>query len=120
MGSPVFDPSMLDRLAAQAKIHGDAELVRDLVSEAITSISHCCAELEAAMSSEDLPALRAHAHRVKSVLKQVGAVRMGEAAARCETLAASGDVAAVDAARDVLAQKDVSVAALRARLEPAA
>ncbi|MBN8614722.1 MAG: Hpt domain-containing protein [Deltaproteobacteria bacterium] len=117
MGSPVFDPSILDRLSAQASKHGDTELVRDLVSEALTSISHCAAELEVALVASDLPALRSHAHRIKSVLRQVGALSMADAAARCEALAARGDVGAIEAARDVLARRDASLAALRARLD---
>lgn len=116
MGPPVFDPSILDRLTAQARSHGDTELVRDLVAESLTSIVHCAAELEVAMVAGNLAAMRSHAHRIKSVLRQVGATRMADAAARCETLAGAGDLGAMDAARDVLATKDVSLAALRERL----
>ncbi|MBX7195034.1 MAG: Hpt domain-containing protein [Sandaracinaceae bacterium] len=117
VGLPLFDSSVLDRLAAQAKSHGDAHLVRELVADAITSILHCASELEAAIGAGDMARARSHAHRLKSVLRQVGALRMGEAAARTESLATVDDEATHEAARRVLSLRDETTAALRAHLE---
>ncbi len=98
----MFDPSVLERLASQARLHGDGGLVRELVHDALVSIAHCATELELAARASDLARLRAHAHRIKSVIRQVGAARMGHEAERVETLAAANDLGAVRHADVVL------------------
>lgn len=116
VGPPLFDPSILARLAAQASGHGDTSLVRELVEDALASIAHCAGELESAVRAGDLARIRAQAHRIKSVLRQVGALRMGEEAARAEALAHGGDVAAFEHARAALASRSDTEHALREHL----
>lgn len=117
MGLPVFDPSVLERLAQQARRHGDMDLVRDLLEEAMSSIRHCTRELETAIGARDLAGLRAHAHRVKSVLRQVGALRMAYAATDTEAFATHGDERAWDTAHGVVAARDETLRALEEHLE---
>lgn len=116
MGTPLFDASVLQRLAAQAKGHGDTQLVVELVHDALASIQSLAAEIEDAARVRDFPRLRSSAHRIKGVLRQVGAMRMGERAARVESLASEGDESAVTATREILDLREGTLEALRAHL----
>ena len=116
MGTPLFDANVLERLAAQARGHGDTQLVVELVEDALTSIHMLAAEIEDASLQRDLKRLRSGAHRIKGVLRQVGAMRMGERAARVESLASESDQGAVAASRDVLDLRDATLEALRGHL----
>jgi HPt (histidine-containing phosphotransfer) domain-containing protein len=116
MGTPLFDASVLQRLAAQARGHGDTRLVVELVHDALASIQSLTAEIEDAAGVPDFPRLRSSAHRIKGVLRQVGAMRMGERAARVESLATTADDSAVQATREILDLRDATLEALREHL----
>jgi HPt (histidine-containing phosphotransfer) domain-containing protein len=116
MGTPLFDASVLERLAAQAKGHGDTRLVIELVHDALASIQSLVAEIEDAATVRDLPRLRSSAHRIKGVLRQVGALRMGERTARVESLASEADESALAATHEILDLRDETLDALRAHL----
>jgi HPt (histidine-containing phosphotransfer) domain-containing protein len=113
---PVFDRSVLDRLAAQARGHGDHALVADVLDESLRSIDLCCEELRRALVERDRARLRSVAHRLKSVLRQMGAARMGHEAAETERLALALDEQAFDHAAATLALHDATAEALRAHL----
>jgi HPt (histidine-containing phosphotransfer) domain-containing protein len=116
MGTPVFDASVLERLAAQAKGHGDTNLVMELVHDALASIHSLVVELEDAAVQRDLARVRSNAHRIKGVLRQVGAMRMGERAARTESLAGAGDPNALESVDDIVGLRNETTEALRAHL----
>jgi HPt (histidine-containing phosphotransfer) domain-containing protein len=113
---PIFDRAVLDRLAAQASGHGDHGLVAEILEDALSSISVCTRDLEAALAARDRDRIRAAAHRVKSVLRQMGALRMGHEAAEAERLALAGDEGVFDHARETLALHAETAVALRAHL----
>ncbi len=116
MSLPVFDRGVIDRLAEQAAGHGGEGLVAEVLGEAIESISQSVAELESAVGQRDRARVRSLSHRVKSVLRQVGALQMGEAASDVERLASAGDDDAFEKARGVLALHEQTATALRAHL----
>lgn len=116
MSLPVFDRAVLDRLAAQASGHGDDALVAEILEEALGSIAACAHELGLAVAARDRDRIRTSAHRVKSVLRQMGAERMGHEAAEAERLAHAGEDAAFERARAALALHDETISALRAHL----
>lgn len=111
---PLFDRRVLDLLNEQAAGLGGADLVIEVADEALTSIVACVADVEAAASARDLLRLGAAAHRVKSVLRQVGALRMGERAAEIESHAKHESAEAFTVVPVFVGLRDETVAELRA------
>jgi HPt (histidine-containing phosphotransfer) domain-containing protein len=109
---PVFDRSVLDRLSDQARGHGDESLVADVLDEALRSIDQCCADLRRAVAERDLARVRSVAHRLKSVLRQMGALRMGEQASEAERSALVANDVAFAHAEATLALRDATTEAL--------
>ncbi|GAB4209881.1 MAG: hypothetical protein OHK0013_29830 [Sandaracinaceae bacterium] len=116
MTLPVFDRAVLDRLSAQARGHGDDGLVAEVLEDALGSIEHCCADLTRSLAARDLARLRSVAHRLKSVLRQMGAMRMGEEAAETERLALAESEEAFHRASATLTLREATTAALSAHL----
>jgi HPt (histidine-containing phosphotransfer) domain-containing protein len=110
---PVFSRVALDTLASQAAPMGH-EFVCEILDEALRSIDICIATIEKCTAARDLAGLRAAAHRVKSVLAQVGALRMAAAAKRVEELAQRGDESAFGIVPALVSATPETVAALRA------
>lgn len=97
------------------------EFVCEILEEALRSIDTCMASIEKASGARDLAGLRAAAHRVKSVLAQVGALRMAAAAKQVEELAQRGDETAFSVVASLRAATGETLAALQAYMkEPSA
>ncbi|MFN7697176.1 MAG: Hpt domain-containing protein [Deltaproteobacteria bacterium] len=116
MGAPLLDPRVLERLAEQAREIGEHGLVAELIECALASVGSLAEEIDAAAEVEDFARLRSRAHRMKGVLWQIGALRMGEKAARVEALAGAGDRSAVEASREMNLLREQTLEALRAHL----
>ena len=87
--SPAIDRSVLDPWIAD-----DEGARRDLLRKFSETATESRRDIEAAMTSGDLPALAAAAHRLKGSALAVGARALGEAAAALEHVARAGDRAA--------------------------
>ena len=97
------------------------EFVCEILEEALRSIDVCVANIESSASMRDLKGLRSASHRVKSVLAQVGALRMAAAAKRLEERSQTGDESAFDLVPELLAARLDTEEALRAYMtSPAA
>ena len=110
---PIFSDIPLNTLASQAAPMGH-EFVCEILDEALRSIDICVKLIEKSATSRDLAGLRASAHRNKSVLAQVGAVRMASVAKRVEELAQRGDETAFDSVPELLEATPDTIEALRA------
>ncbi len=115
---PVFDPAPLARLSEQAARYGDSGIVTDLVEGALESIEATTRSIALAAERRDLEGLRLEAHRLKSVLRQVGALAMGEACATIEALAAQGDARALEVVPRLSALREPTLRALDVQLHP--
>lgn len=113
---PVFSSVALDTLASQAAPMGH-EFACEILEEALRSIDICVANIEKCTHARDLAGLRAAAHRVKSVLAQVGALRMAASAKQIEELAQRGDESAFQAVPALLDVTPETVKALRAYMD---
>lgn len=110
---PIFSDIPLNTLASQAAPMGH-EFVCEILDEALRSIDVCVNLITQSHTKRDLAGLRAAAHRVKSVLAQVGAIRMASVAKRVEELAQRGDETAFEAVPALLDATPETVEALRA------
>ena len=106
---PTLDPGVLHDLTG-----GDPAEVAALLADFLASSDDDLAELEALREAGDLPGLTRQAHKVKGAARLVGAVELGEAAARLE---AAGRATAWD--RVLPAAADVHTALARLRLDVA-
>ena len=109
---PIFSDIPLDTLASQAAPMGH-EFVCEIVEEALRSIDVCVANIEQSSAKRDLAGLRSSSHRVKSVLAQIGALRMAALAKRVEELAQRSDESAFDFVPALLEATPETVEALR-------
>ena len=109
---PIFSAVPLDTLASQAAPMGH-EFVCEILEEALRSIDVCVSAIEKSASARDLAGLRASSHRVKSVLAQIGALRMAAIAKHVEELAQRGDEAAFDSVPALLEATPATIEALR-------
>ena len=99
---------------------GDRELYFDTVGLFLEDVTVQTANLEASLSSGDYAGARRAAHTVKGNAASLGAVRLQQAAMALEHACASGDMAAIAAARPAfVAGVDATIAAFR-KLLPAA
>jgi len=113
---PIFSALPLDTLATQAAPMGH-EFVCEILEEALRSIDICVTKIGQCASTRDLAGLRASAHRVRSVLAQVGALRMASLAKRVEDLAQRGDETAFDLVPALMEATPETVEALRAHMK---
>ena len=101
-----LDASVLDVLTG-----GDDAEARLLLDDFLASTGHDLAELDAARTGGDLPALTRQAHKVKGAARIVGAVELGETAGQLEAAARAQEWPAV-----LPLAADLATAAERLRL----
>ena len=110
---PIFSDIPLNTLASQAAPMGH-EFVCEILEEALRSIEICVTKIGQCATTRDLAGVRGSSHRVKSVLAQVGALRMAALAKRVEDLAQRGDETAFDFVPALVEATPETVEALRA------
>jgi HPt (histidine-containing phosphotransfer) domain-containing protein len=83
----------LDRAVYSACAETMQEDMPLLVGDFIESTEQLITQLSIAESAQDAPAVKMHAHSIKSSAAALGAMRLSKLAAALETLAASGQEA---------------------------
>ena len=92
---PASTPIPVDVNVLKALIGDDDEMVREFLHDFRISAEKIAVELRAACAAGEIAAAGAHAHKLKSSARSVGALALGELCAAMEKAGKGGDAEAL-------------------------
>ncbi len=108
------DTAVFDEAAALARLEGDVELLKEVVSDFLSGVDDRRRQLKSALQSDDTTSVIRHAHSLKGVASQLGVNRLTKTAAQMERAAQQEGIGAARALYDeVEAELDRAAARLR-------
>jgi two-component system sensor histidine kinase/response regulator len=113
----VSQASPIDEADLVTRLHGDAELAREIVRLFTEECPALLDGIRKAMDERDAIAVRRAAHTLKGAAATAAAGGLAEAAALLEVLAAEGDLDAINGAWLRLSEEATALLKMRARFD---